>query len=198
MKMKKEYKPSGRAGGVSIEPSWPYYKQLQFLSPFVKHRQTKGNFHTVADESQNEAVDSFQIIGFDTVDPTDMPSYLSGSIETSKQCSFDFAVSSPSSSMSERAQALSAFEKTPSSSGPRKAKRPKTDSDSNEFLMRVLKNTNEFISSASQNDELDEDDLFGQSVGKQLKNLNAYQKSLAKLKIQQVLHEVTWQQGQMN
>ena len=101
--MKKEYKRSGSAGGVSFEPSWPYYKQLQFLSPFVKHRQIKGNFHTVADESQNEAVDSFQIIGFDTVDPTEIPSYLSGSIETSKQCSFDSVVSSPSSSISERA-----------------------------------------------------------------------------------------------
>ena len=95
-------------------------------------------------------------------------------------------------------KSLSALEKTPSSPGPRKAKCPKTDSDSNEFLMRVLKNTKEFISSASQKEELDEEDLFGQSVGKQLKNLNAYQKSLAKQKIQQVLHEVAWQQGQTN
>ena len=101
MRMKKEYKPSGSAGGVSIEPSWPYYKQLQVLLPFVKHRQTKRTFHTVADESQNEAVDSFHIIGFDTVDPTEMPSYLSGSLETSKQCSFDSAVSSSSLTISE-------------------------------------------------------------------------------------------------
>ena len=46
-----------------------------------------------------------------------------------------------------------------------------------DFVMRVLKNTNEFISSASQKEELDEDDLFGQGVGKPLKNLNAYQQA---------------------
>ena len=60
--------------------------------------------------------------------------------------------------------------------------------------MSVLENTNEFISSVSQGEQPDEDDLFGQRVGKQLKKLNAYQKSLAKLKIQLVLHEVARQQ----
>ena len=196
MKMKKEYKPSGSAGGVPIEPSWPYYKQLQFLSPFVKHRQTKGNFHTVTEESQSE--DSFQKMGLDTIDPTEIASSLSGTIETNNLCNLDSAISSPSSSISERAPTPSTFENTPCLSAPKKAKRPKNDSDSSEFLMRVLKNTNEFISSASQKEELDEDDLFGQSVGKQLKNLNPYQKSLAKLKIQQVMHEVAWQQDQTN
>ena len=60
--------------------------------------------------------------------------------------------------------------------------------------MSVLENTNKFISSVSRREQPDEDDLFGQSVGKQLKKLNAYQRSLAKLNIQLVLHEVAWQQ----
>ena len=138
MRMKKEYKPSGSAGGVPIEPPWPYYKQLQFLSPFVKHRQTKGNFHTVAEESQSEAIDSFQIIAFDTIDPAESASVLSGAIDTDRQCTFDSAVSSPNSSVSERAP-TPAVEKTPCLPGPKKAKRPKNDSDSSDFLMRVLK-----------------------------------------------------------
>ena len=195
MKMKKEYKPSGSAGGMPIEPSWPYYKQLQFLSPFVKHRQTKGNFHKVAEESQSE--DSFQIMGSDTIDPTEIASSLMGTIETNNLCNLDSAISSPSSSISERATTPT-FENTPCLSAPKKAKRPKNDSDSSEYLMWVLKNTNEFISSASQKEELDEGDLFGQSVGKQLKNLNPYHKSLAKLKIRQVMNEVAWQQDQTN
>ena len=41
MKIGKEYKPSGRAGGVPIGPTWPYYKQMLYLVPFMKHRLTK-------------------------------------------------------------------------------------------------------------------------------------------------------------
>ena len=34
MKIRKEYRPSGSAGGEPIEPTWPFFKQLLFLSPF--------------------------------------------------------------------------------------------------------------------------------------------------------------------
>ena len=60
--------------------------------------------------------------------------------------------------------------------------------------MSVLRSTSDFINTASRKGETDEDHLFGQSIGKQLKKLTEYQKSLAKIKIQQVLHEVRWQE----
>ena len=60
--------------------------------------------------------------------------------------------------------------------------------------MKVLQNTDEFLSSASQREHPDEDDLLGQSFGKQLKKFTPYQRSLAKLKIQLILHEFAWQQ----
>ena len=47
MKIRKEYKPSGSAGGVPIEPTWPYYKQILYLTPFLMHRMTKGNFTVI-------------------------------------------------------------------------------------------------------------------------------------------------------
>ena len=194
MRMRKEYKPSGSEAGVSIEPSWPYYKQLQYLAPFLKHRQTKGNFPEVIEENQSEANDQFQII---TIEPMESASNFTGAIETNRECTVDSALSSPSSLVSERVE-MPSTETTPSLPGTSKSKRfrrPKADEDtSSEFLMTVLRNTNQFISTASQKGEMDEDELFGQSVGKQLKCLGSYEKSLAKLKIQQVLHEVAWQQ----
>ena len=56
--------------------------------------------------------------------------------------------------------------------------------------MEVLQGT-EFISSVAKKGELDEDDLFFvQSIGMELKKLSEYKKSLAKMKIQQAMHEV--------
>ena len=43
MKMRREYKLSGSGGGVSMEPSWQFYKQLEFFAPFLKHRPTLRN-----------------------------------------------------------------------------------------------------------------------------------------------------------
>ena len=48
MKMKKEYKPSWSAGGVPLEPSWPFFAQLQFLDPFLKHRPTTSNLQVTS------------------------------------------------------------------------------------------------------------------------------------------------------
>jgi len=52
--------------------------------------------------------------------------------------------------------------------------------------------------SAGNKQEPDADELFGQSVGKELKELTDYQKSLAKLRIQQVLHEIRWEREPHN
>ena len=48
IEMKKEYKPPGSAGGVPLEPSWPFFAQLQFLDPFLKHRPTTSNLQVTA------------------------------------------------------------------------------------------------------------------------------------------------------
>ena len=194
MKVKREYKPSGSAGGISIEPSWPYYKHLEFLSPYIRHRDTQGNFHAVNEESQR---DSFEIVSSETMEETDLSDSVSNvakTIEENREHSLDSTISSPCTPVSEQQQKTSIHEKIPSLCGSKSIKRPKKDTDSSEFLMKVLQNTDEFLSSASQREQPDEDDLFGQSVGKQLKKLTPYQRSLAKLKIQLVLHEVAWQQ----
>ena len=36
MKIRQEYRLADGAGGEPIEPTWPFYKQLLFLSPFMK------------------------------------------------------------------------------------------------------------------------------------------------------------------
>ena len=194
MKITKEYKPSGSAGGAPIEPSWPYYKQLQFLSPFIRHRETQGNFHEATGESSKG--DSFQTGAKETeeINLTDTISRVTVALKDDRQHSFDDMANSPSLSVAEPSKATLKPDKKPLPSSSKKSKRPKTDSDGTGYLMSVLENTNEFISSVSRREQPDEDDLFGHSVGKQLKKLNAYQRSLAKLKIQLVLHEVAWQQ----
>jgi hypothetical protein len=53
MKLKRLYKPSGSAGGHSLEPKWPYFNLLQFLDPFVKHRKTMSNFEVQNDQCGN-------------------------------------------------------------------------------------------------------------------------------------------------
>ena len=68
----------------------------------------------------------------------------------------------------------------------------KRNKDQSELLLEMVQNTHHFISKAGLSSQLDEDDLFGQSVGTELKTLSPYQKSLAKMKIQQILHEVRW------
>ena len=35
-----------------FKDSWPYFKQLEYLAPFTKHRKTKGNF--IVDIKPNE------------------------------------------------------------------------------------------------------------------------------------------------
>ena len=54
MNITREYKPSGSGGGVSIEPLWQFYKQLDFLAPFLKHRPTLANLSQTTDNIDPE------------------------------------------------------------------------------------------------------------------------------------------------
>ena len=58
--------------------------------------------------------------------------------------------------------------------------------------MEVVQNTNEFLSIAGKFSQPIENDLFGESVEKDIKTLSSYKKILAKMKIQQILHEIRW------
>ena len=178
MKVRREYKPSGSAGGASIEPSWPYFKQLEYLAPFTKHRKTKGNFlvdikpdegHQL--ETLNEAEFLNSVHESESILENEVQDTLDR-IEIEKEDAAE-----PPSPFSESAV-------------PKKAKRSKKDSGETQYLMEVLQGTNEFISSVAKKGELDEDDLFGQSIDMELKKLSEYKKSLAKMKIQQAMHEV--------
>ncbi len=48
MRIEKEYKPSKSGGGVPVEFLWPFFKQLQFLEPFIKYRATTSNINRSA------------------------------------------------------------------------------------------------------------------------------------------------------
>ena len=56
--MRREYNPSGSGGGISIEPSWQFYKQLEFLAPFVKQWPTLCNLSQNVDNTDPEATTS--------------------------------------------------------------------------------------------------------------------------------------------
>ena len=100
----------------------------------------------------------------------------------------------PKNDRASAGSSVAQFESIRESTRPKNPKRPRHEKtpDNSQFLMKVIEDTNQFISSASKIEEPDEDDLYGQSIGKELKKLSAYQKSLTKLRIQQVLHEVRW------
>ena len=71
-------------------------------------------------------------------------------------------------------------------------KKLKRTKDKTDLLLEVVQSMNEFRSKARKQSLPDEDDLFGQNVGKELKNLFPFKKSLAKMKMQQMLHEIRW------
>ena len=50
IKIWKEYKPSSSAGGVTIEHSWPFFKQLQFLEHFLRYESNKSVFKETAQQ----------------------------------------------------------------------------------------------------------------------------------------------------
>ena len=98
MKITKDYKPPGSAGGAPIEPSWPYYKQLQFLSPFIRHWQAQGNFHVATGESSKGV--SFQTGARETLEEINLADTISTAtvaLEEDRQHSLDDIVNYPSS-----------------------------------------------------------------------------------------------------
>ena len=193
MKIRKEYKPSGSAGGVPIEPTWPYYKQMLYLAPFMKHRTTKGTF-TVIEQATLSAESSEPPVVED-----DNEVFKTNTMSHSEEELVDEAVFVPEASSSHECmpqqnikRAESYVEVSSPSPSTSKSKKAKRNKDQSELLLEVVQNTNQCISKAGLSSQLDEDDLFGQSVGKDLKTLSPYQKSLAKMKIQQILHEIRW------
>lgn len=199
MKMRREYTPSGSAGGVPIEPTWPYYKQLSYLAPFMKHRLTKSNLPEMGESSEHSSVDQFPTIEHENLSalfpPDEEIDNSLSSISALSPAPSIIHVDSPSPTP----HVLSPIPTPSSLDGSQPAKKQKRcqrkndGNSSDDPLLKALQESNDFISMARQKAEPDEDDLFGQSIGKQLKNFNEYQRSLAKLKIQQVMYEVRWE-----
>ena len=192
MKIRKEYKPSGSAGGAPIEPAWPYYKQMLYLAPFMKHRTTKGNY-TVIEQAPvltesnelpivEEEIEAFSLQSFSPCEVGPVQDAVFVPEPSAHECEDQKNIKRPGSS-------LDASHPSSSANSNKKAKRTQ---DHTELLLEVVQNTNEFISTAGMRSQPDEDDSFGQSVGKELKTLSPYKKSLAKMKIQQILHEIRW------
>ena len=71
-------------------------------------------------------------------------------------------------------------------------KKPKHSHNNSELLIDVVHTSNEFLSLAVKCSQPDEDYLFGQSVGKDLKTLSPNKKHLATMKIQLLLHKIRW------
>ena len=52
MKLWKDYKPTGSAGGVTIKLTWPFFDLLTFLDPFMRHVKTKSNYSELLKEEK--------------------------------------------------------------------------------------------------------------------------------------------------
>ena len=182
MKIRKEYKLSGSGGGVLIEPTWPYYKQMLFLAPFTiiekAPSQTEASEVPMIEEEScsNSRSEAFDI---------DTSSF---EVQESSGTSYD------STCHKNLKRSGSSLETSAPPSSKKMGKKLKRTQDNTELLMEVVQNTNEFLSTAGKRSLPDEDDLFGKSVGKELKKLSPFKKSLAKMKIQQMLHEIRWDQ----
>ena len=163
--MHKEYKQSGSVDGIPMEPGWPYFKYLHFLVPFMKRRH--GNTHTEYGDGSKYSFISFvntpKTSDVMVVHENNMQTQLSPQVPTS------------------------ALNQTIVPAKKSKLGKKQQGEIKSEVLPETEMETND---KSTKNMEADADDLFGQSIGKQLKKFNEYQKSLAKLKIQQVLHEV--------
>ena len=241
IKVRKEHKPSGSGGGVSEEPSWQFYRQLEFLTPFLRYKLTLGNLsdktdspviaNTVPEERASEPCETTRTAGRETIyavyDDSQVMTAASAAVLPTVPAEVDVLVTDDGESTNNSsesgnnffellADSQQLFVTTNNSSesannfrgannffqaGPipkKKAKRVKEKEDNMKAILNALENSNEFIMSASKKQEPDADDLFGQSIGKELKELTDYQKSLAKLRIQHVLHESRWERGPQN
>ncbi|XP_065061667.1 uncharacterized protein LOC135688677 [Rhopilema esculentum] len=131
---------SGSAGGVPLEPSWPYFRLLEFLAPFLKHRQTLGNLQMVSDDTVQASPESCYSNALE-VD------------ETEQQLS---TLSSDTFLILEQTQSSKPNSPVPAAL--------------NDSVVPKKGSTSDFINTASKKGEADEDNLFGQSIGKELKN----------------------------
>ena len=205
MKMRREYKPSGSGGGISIEPSWQFYKQLEFLAPFVKHRPTLCNLSQNVDnidpeETTSETCESNGNADMETIFAAcDDSQVMTAAVHPPVPTEADLLV------MDGEECTNNSIESTPANNsfqaGPIPKKRSKrTQEKGNNIIaiLNALESSNEFIMNASNKQEPDADEVFGKSIGKELKELTDYQKSLAKLRIQQVLHEIRWEREPQN
>ena len=164
-KMHKEYKQSGSVDGIPMEPGWPYFKYLHFLVPFMKRRH--GNAQTEYGDSNKYSFISF----VNTPKTSDVMVVHENNMQT------QLPPHVPTSALNQTIVPA------------KKSKLGKKQQG--EMMSEVLPETEmETNGKSTKHVEADADDLFGQCIGKQLKKFNEYQKSLAKLKIQQVLHEV--------
>ena len=208
MKMRREYKPSGSGGGVSVEPSWQFYKQLEFLSPFLKHRPTLGNLsdspmisNTIPEESNSELCETVRTAdsgtNFAVYDDSQVMAAASTVVLPPIPAEVELLViDDGESTNNSESSANNSFQAGPIPK--KKAKRVNEKGNNMKAILNALESSNEFIKSASKKQEPDADDLFGQSIGKELKELTDYQKSLAKLRIQQILHEIRWEREPQN
>ena len=165
MTMRIEYKPSGSGSGGSKEPLWQFYKQLEFLALFLKHRPTLGNLSKTTDDLQVMTAAVFPPVPIE-VDQlaTDDGECTSNSIESTN--------------------ADNSLEVGPISK--KRAKRNQEKGNNMTAILTALESSNEVIMSASNKQEPDADNRFGESIGKELKELTGYYKSHAKLRIQQL------------
>ena len=204
MKMRREYKPSGSGRGVSREPSWQFYKQLEFLAPFLKHRPTLRNLSQTADnidpeETASETCESNRNADLETYAVCDDSQVMTAAvlppvpIEVNQLVMDDGECTSNSI---ESTTANNSFEVGPIHK--KRDKRVQEKGNNMKAILTALESSNEFIMSAGNKQEPDADELFCQSVGKELKELTDYHKSLAKLRIQQVLQEIRWERAPHN
>ena len=171
---------------------------MLYLAPFMKHRPTRGNLAveerapllTASNIATAIEEESFYNATNETCDFDNISSF---EVETVEESPKSEAASSYGTTLNRNLKrpgsSLGTVSPSPSETSSKKMKRSQ---DNSQLLLEVVQNTNEILSNVGKRSQADEDDLFGQSVGKELKTLSPYKKSLAKMKIQQILHEIRW------
>ena len=179
MKTRKEYKPSGSAGGVPIEPKWPYYQQMLYRAPFMKQRSTRSNLAveerapvlTTSNIATAIEEESFYNATNEACDVDNFSSFEVETVEESPKS--PEAASSYGTTVNRQLKRPGTSHETVSPSpSETSSKQLKRSQDNSQLLIEVVQNTNKFLSNAGKRSQADEDDLFGQSVGKELKTLS--------------------------
>ncbi|XP_041349472.1 uncharacterized protein LOC121368790 [Gigantopelta aegis] len=154
----------GRSGDPAVKKhKWKYFDLLNFLSDHVKHRETDGNLNRSTCSPKETLREDIKDSDTDGEPDT----------QADKE-SLDDPQSKPSASCSAT---------DPQTQRKKVTSKPK-DTCVDEALISYLKNR----STAREPDNADT--LFGKMVGASLEKLSKRNRSLAKLKIQQVLYEM--------